>query len=140
MKRTIWFAAWLLVAVFGVAVSAFAQAGPVLAKVPFSFTVFDKTLTAGNYWVSATFDLIKIQDESRRVVAMASVNEVSERARNETRDAKGRLLFHCYEEQCFLSEIWFPARANGRRLFTSRAEANLAKEEKGTYFAVLWEK
>jgi hypothetical protein len=134
MKKSILVAAYLGVT-FGLAVSAFAQAGPVQAKIPFSFTIFDKTLSAGEYWVTATSQIIKIQDANRRVVAMALANELSDRAAGE----KGHLLFHCYQDRCFLSEVWFPAHETGRQLFTSRAEANLAKEKNGEYFAALWE-
>lgn len=121
---------------FGLAVLASAEAGPVKATIPFSFTVFHKTLPAGDYWITAASHLVKIRDANRNIVVMASANEVSGRAVGE----KGHILFHCYRDRCFLSEIWFPAAENGRQLFTSREEGNLAKEEKGKYFAVLWVK
>jgi hypothetical protein len=50
------------------------------------------------------------------------------------------IIFHCYNDRCFLSELWSPAQEKGRQLLTSRTEANLAKEERGKYFAVLGEK
>jgi hypothetical protein len=134
MKTCILSAACLAL-IFGLAVSVSAQADPVQAKIPFSFTVFGKTLSAGDYWISAAPHIIKIQDANLRVVAMASANEISNRAPGE----KGHLLFHCYQERCFLAEIWLGEYGNGRQLFTSKAETILAKEEKGKYFAVLWE-
>ncbi len=120
----------------GLTVSVYAQLGPVQAKIPFSFTVFGKTLSAGDYSISASSHMIKIRDANHRIVVMAAANEVSDAAADE----KGHILFHCYREQCFLSEIWFGAHENGRQLFTSREEAKLARQETGKYFAVLWEK
>jgi hypothetical protein len=134
MKKTILTVVCLGLA-FGLAVSAPAQAGPVQAKIPFSFTVFGKTLPAGDYWISATSHIIKIQDASLSVVALASANEILTPAPGE----KGHLLFHCYQERCFLAEIWFGAYGNARQLFTSREEATLARKQKGKYFAMLWE-
>jgi hypothetical protein len=135
MKKSIFTVARLAL-IFGLTVSASAQAGPVQAKIPFSFTVFGKTLSAGDYSISAASHIIKIRDANYRIVAMASANELSDRAAGE----KGHLLFHCYQDRCFLAEIWFGAHDNGLQLFTSREEAILAREQKGKYFAVLWQK
>ena len=121
---------------FGLAVSVCAQSGPVQAKIPFSFSVFGKTLPAGDYSISATSHMIEIRDANYRVVVMAAANEILDNAASK----KGHILFHCYRERCFLSEIWFGAHENGRQLFTSREEAKLARQETGKYFAVLWEK
>jgi hypothetical protein len=121
---------------FWLAISASAQAGPVEAKIPFSFTVFGKTLPAGDYWISAAPHLIKIQDANLRVVVMASDNEIL----GNTANNKGYLQFHCYQGRCFLAEIWFGGHENGRQLFTSKEEVILAREQKGEYFAVLWQK
>jgi hypothetical protein len=134
MKKIVLTAACLALA-FGLAISASAQAGPVEARIPFSFTVFGKTLSAGDYWISAAPHMITIRDAGHRIVAMASANEILGKA-----GGKGYMQFHCYQERCFLAEIWFGAYGNGRQLFTSKAEANLAREQKGTYFTLLWGK
>lgn len=118
----------------GLAVSASAQVGAVEVRIPFTFTAAGKNLPGGDYWVSASPHMVKIQDANRRVVVLALANEVSGRRANE----KGHITFRCYRDRCFLSELWFPTGENGRELFTSREEAALAKEDRGQYFAVLW--
>jgi hypothetical protein len=113
---------------------AYAQAGTLLlAKIPFNFTVMGKTLGAGDYTMTIVNpDQLKIQDSSSRVVALAMVKDSGRFG-----DEKGRIVFHCYGDRCFLAEICPPNRQHDRELFTSRTEAALAKKEPGKYFALL---
>lgn len=133
MKKHILLVACLSVT-FGLAVSASAQSGAVEVRIPFNFTAAGKNLPGGDYWVSASPHMVKIQDADRRVVVLALANEVSGRSAKE----KGHITFHCYRDRCFLSDLWFPAPENGRQLFTSREEASLAREGRGQYVALLW--
>jgi hypothetical protein len=79
---------------------------------------------------------VKLQDARGRMISLVLANDVAGRSAG----ANGEIIFHCYGEHCFLSEVWSPAQDYGRQLLTSRTEAELAKEEKGRYFAVLGEK
>ncbi len=135
MKRQNLISASLCLIVGLAMVSANAQAGGVKAKVPFSFAVSGKTFPAGHYTMIASSHQLKIEDAHGRIVAMALANDVSGRSAGEN----GRIIFHCYRDHCFLAEVWSPIQENGRELPTLRAEANLAKEETGKYFAVLGE-
>lgn len=112
---------------------AHAQANALAAKIPFPFTVLEKTLPAGEYLVITAPHQIKIVDADQRVVAIVLANEVSDRPSS----AQGQITFHCYGTRCFLSEVWPPVLGNGRRLLTSRGEASAAKEQTAQYFAVL---
>jgi len=136
MKKQTLIAASLCLVVGLAAVSANAQAGGVKAKVPFNFAVSGKTFPAGEYTMIASSHLVNIEDGDGRIVAKVLANEVSGRSAGEN----GRIIFHCYRDRCFLAEVWSPRQENGREFPTSRPEANLAKEEKGKYFAVLGEK
>jgi hypothetical protein len=123
--------------VIGLAVvPAHAQRGGVRAKVPFNFVVSGKTFPAGEYTMIAASHQVRIEDSEGRLIAMVLANDISGR----TAGANGRIIFHCYPDRCFLSELWSPAQENGRRLFTSRTEADSARHQRGTYFAVLGEK
>jgi hypothetical protein len=113
-----------------------AQTGGVQAKVPFNFEVLGKTYPAGAYTMIATLDQVRIEDATGRLIARMESNQISGRSAG----ANGQIIFHCYRDRCFLSELWSPTQENGRQLPTSRAEANLAKQERGTSFAVLGEK
>ena len=117
-------------------VRAHAQVGGVEAKVPFNFVVSGKTFAAGDYLMIPSSHQIKIEDAHRRVVAIVIANDVSGRSAGEN----GQIIFHCYRDRCFLSEVWSPAHEHGRQLLAPNAEAELSREEQGKYFAVLGEK
>lgn len=118
------------------AIPAGAQVGGVEAKVPFNFVVSGKTLAAGRYLMIPSSHLVKIEDAQRKIVALVSANHISGRSAGET----GQIIFHCYRDRCFLSEVWSPAVENGRQLPTPPVEAELSREEPRTYFALLGEK
>lgn len=117
-------------------IPAHAQRGGVRAQIPFSFAVSGKTFPAGKYTMIAASRQLKIEDENGRVVAVSLANEVSGRSVG----PNGEIIFHCYGYRCFLAEVWSPTEENGRQLPTPRMEADLHKEQRGTYFAVLGEK
>jgi len=114
-------------------IPTYAQRGGVQAQIPFSFVVAGKTFAAGKYTMIAASHQLKIEDENGRVVALSLANEVSGRSAG----PNGEIIFHCYGYRCFLAEVWSPTEENGRQLPTPRMEANLQKEQGGTYFAVL---
>jgi hypothetical protein len=136
MKNKTLIVASLCVAIGLTVVSAYAQAGGLQAKVPFNFTVLGKTFPAGEYTMIAASHQVRIEDGKGRLVAMVLANDISGRSARAT----GQIIFHCYSDRCFLSELRSPVQDNGRQLLVSRSEAHLAKEERGKYFAVLGEK
>ena len=115
------------------AATAFAQTGGVEANIPFDFTAAGKAFPAGQYTLIASSDQVTIEDAKGRPVAMMLANHTAERSAGAT----GQIIFHCYRYRCFLAELWSPAQMDGRQVLTSAAEANLAKEAKAKYFAVL---
>jgi hypothetical protein len=133
MKRqTLPFASLCLVVGLAVA-PARAQSGGVQAKIPFNFTVAGKTFPAGAYTMIVVSRQVNIRDADGRKIAMVLANEVS----GKSAGANGRIIFHCYSEHCFLSEVWSPTHENGLQLLAPRSEADLAKKENAEYFAVL---
>jgi hypothetical protein len=134
MKRQAVFVAGLYMMIGMVVAPVHAQTGGVRAEVPFNFVAAGKTLPAGAYTMVAGSDKVSVVSlAGGRTVVLALVNKVSGRSAG----ANGRIIFHCYRERCFLAEVWSPAEENGRQLLTSRAEAELAKEGEGRYFAIL---
>ncbi len=121
---------------FGLAVApAFAQSGGVRANVPFKFAVSGKILPAGEYTMTSNAHLVKIQDAHGKPVAIVLADYTSGGSGGQN----GQIIFHCYRNLCLLSEVWSPVKGDGRKLDTSRTEAELAKQETGKYFAVLGE-
>lgn len=105
----------------------------ITVKVPFSFLISDKTFPAGQYSVSSSRDRLTVQDSTGKAAFIGTANQVSGRHISET----GEVVFHCYDDRCFLSEFWTPTRENGNQLLPSRYEGELAKHRKGTEFALL---
>jgi hypothetical protein len=118
----------------GLAVApACAQSGGIQAKIPFNFAVAAKNFPAGAYTMIVGSHQVSIRDGDGRKIATVLANEITGRSAGST----GQIIFHCYSEHCFLSEVWSPAYENGRQLLTPRSERDLAKKESGRYFAVV---
>jgi hypothetical protein len=106
------------------------------AKIPFDFAVSGKTFPAGEYTMVAASHQVRIEDAKGRLIPMVLANNISGRSAA----ANGQIIFPCYRDRCFLSELWSPTQENGRQLLTSRTEAELAKEDREKYLAVVGEK
>jgi hypothetical protein len=112
---------------------AFGQAWGVKVKVPFKFVVANRTLPGGEYMLSSVHDEVFVQDSEGKRVAMVLTNPVGGRTVGKT----GEVVFECYADLCFLSQVWTPGRDTGRELLKSRVEREIAKRENGKYFALL---
>ena len=107
-------AATLLAAVAALSVPA-AQAGEVRAKIPFSFTVNQKTLPPGTYNVSnnsATLLVSGVHDG-----ALAITNALLG-----DRSTGAKLVFHRYGDQYFFAQAWTAADNIGMEAPQSKAE------------------
>ena len=135
MTKQILIVASLVLALGLAVVPVSAQAVGAQAKIPFNFVVLGKTLPAGEYTLLSAPHQLKIRDANQRLVATVLADEISGRSA----DAKSQIIFHCYSDRCFLAELHSPTEGNGRQLLMSRAEAALAREQTGKYFAVLGE-
>lgn len=105
----------------------------ITVKVPFNFLLANKTFPAGQYSVSSSGDHLTLQDSTGTPIFFGIANQVSGRRVGDT----GQIVFHCYEDRCFLSEFWTPTREHGNQLLPSRYEQELAKHQKGTEFTLL---
>jgi hypothetical protein len=93
--------ALLAIANLAMAGTALAQSNSVEAKVPFDFTVGDKVLPAGTYTIKpASASLILISTADHRTASFTLVSEDS----GSSPDG-GKLVFHRYGDQYFLSKI-----------------------------------
>ena len=118
-------AATLLAAVAALSVPA-AQAGEVRAKIPFSFTVNQKTLPPGTYNVSnnsATLLVSGVHDG-----ALAITNALLG-----DRSTGAKLVFHRYGDQYILREVWMGS-GNGRVLPVPRMEREIASRNASAEF------
>jgi hypothetical protein len=86
---------------FVLAGMSFAQSNGVQATVPFDFTVGNQLLPSGTYTIKQeSTSLIVIRSHDKPVTVMTHVNQDDDKSPN-----GGKLLFHRYGGQYFLSEI-----------------------------------
>lgn len=96
------------------------------AKVPFAFQVANTTMPAGEYQIGRALpsnkgvQQIRRADGSNATFVLTNPTESRNKA-----DAKSRLIFHCYGEECFLSEIW-TGNGAGMKLEVSRREKEVS--------------
>jgi hypothetical protein len=105
----------------------------VTVKVPFDFSISDRTFPAGQYSISSSHDRLTVRDSAGKPVFIGIANQISGRRVGRT----GMVVFHCYDARCFLSELWTPSREDGVQLLPSRREAAMARHKDATEFALL---
>jgi hypothetical protein len=118
-----------------VSAPVYAEPGGMKAKVPFEFVIGSQTLPAGEYRLIAVPHRVDIQDANGKKLVVVLATEISGGSAGE----HGKVIFHCYRDQCLLSEVWSPDYEHGQ-LVSSRSEEDLVKKESGKYVAVLGEK
>lgn len=98
-----------------------------VTTIPFSFIVGQKTLPAGEYTLEPnrkdSYNVWLIQRRDGRTSALFTTMSV----RSSETQEKGKLIFHKYGDQYFLSQIWTPGSHSGRELLMPRLERELGK-------------
>lgn len=94
---------------------------PILANIPFAFTVGNMTLPAGEYRVEKLRDsspalLIQRTDRGASMIVITSAVEVN------APQAQTKLIFNRHGKQYSLSQVWTAGNARGRELPNSRKE------------------
>ena len=98
-------------------------------NIPFDFTVTDKKLPAGKYTISraqqGNGDLVLqiSSQDGKESVSRLTIPVFTRDAANE-----GMLVFHQYEDEYFLYEIWPAGGTTGRALPKSRTERELEQK------------
>ena len=100
----------------------------VVAHIPFAFTVGEKALPAGEYRVAklptVTDSPMLIQRTDSSVSAIVGSNATEA---NKQQD-HSKLVFRCYGNRYFLSQIWVAGSSRGRELPRSAQEKELAMQ------------
>ena len=109
-----------------VAGSALAQTHAIGADVPFSFTVNQTTMPAGQYTISPLgngTNVLVIQSSDTQAIKLVNAN----RAASSKAADRTKLVFHCYEgDHCFLYQLWVGGMSRGQELPRSAAEREIA--------------
>jgi hypothetical protein len=133
MKKQMLLYAALCLSIGNAVIPAYGQTGSVKVKVPFSFILGDKAYPAGEYGFLAGKANVVVQNSDGTRIAMRMANHVTGRSPGKS----GQVIFECYIDQCFLSQIWTPGQDDGRQLLRSRREMWVATKHVGTYMALL---
>jgi hypothetical protein len=105
--------------------NSIAQSHGVRAAVPFDFTVGGKLLPAGTYTIKpSSGSVIVITNRDKPVSALTLVNPDSNKS-----PGRGKLLFHRYGDQYFLSEILCAGQDMSLALRTSKKEQQLQRQQ-----------
>jgi hypothetical protein len=97
-----------------------------LAKIPFAFQVNNKTMPAGEYQITRAFESSDAAQQIRRNDTGAGAFLPTMVLYHTGGNTKPKLVFHCYDQECFLSEVW---SGDGRawKLMESRREKEVSR-------------
>jgi|HubBroStandDraft_2_1064218.scaffolds.fasta_scaffold761315_2 hypothetical protein len=98
------------------------------AKVPFAFQAADTRMPAGEYQIRRASSSSKIVQQIQRTDSSASTFVLTYATAPRNNDAAAKLIFHCYSNECFLSEIW-SGNGEGLKLTESRREKHLSRSD-----------
>jgi hypothetical protein len=104
--------------------TAFAQKTAATVNIPFSFTVDDARMPAGEYIISST---------SERVVALQHVGgpeaktTMTNNGSSTKSDGRAKLVFHKYGNAYFLAAAWLPNSDHAREFYASVNEIQVAR-------------
>src|SRR5260370_15207506 len=107
--------------------TASAQTGSrIEASIPFDFAAGETKLKAGDYTVKRiSKDALQLRNAQTKTSVIVLAPLAIQQMRN---DAPERLVFNRYGSEYFLTQVWTNRTADGRGLFTSKAENRLAKQ------------
>ena len=106
------------------------------AKVPFAFQAGDTKMPAGEYQIRRTLSSSKAVQQVRRTDSSASTFVMTYPTDGKEKGAVPKLIFNCYSDECFLSEIW-SGHAQGLKLAESRREKELSRATTENELAVV---
>ena|SRR5262245_17122965 len=96
-------------------------------KIPFDFSVSDKTLPAGVYTVTrvnAEKIMLRLSSED----GGESINIITNPVQAKEYPKTGKLIFRRYGETYFLSQVWESDEIQGRQLLKSRTERSVERD------------
>jgi hypothetical protein len=117
---------------FGTVVTTPAQVGGIKVQVPFEFNIAKQTLPAGEYVIWSERDEVFLRITGGKTVAIVQSNRTVHDG-----GKTGRVLFHCYRNRCFLSQLWTPDPDQAREIPISKSELELARQGEMQQFALL---
>ena len=93
-------------------------------------------MPAGEYQIRRALPSNKAVQQIQRADSSASTFVLTNVTQNKERNAEPKLIFHCYGNECFLSEIW-NGNGGGLKLMVSRREKELSRSSAENELAVV---
>jgi len=106
---------------------------PIKANIPFDFVVGKTALPAGEYRVSRLSDLGVLSLVGDAGAAMVGSHAIQANASS----GSTKLIFHRYDDQYFLSQIWVEGENRGSELPKSNLEKELLAKARFSSVAVV---
>jgi len=106
------------------------------AKVPFAFQAGETMMPAGEYQIRRALPSNKAVQQIQRADSSASTFVLTNVTQNQEKNAAPKLIFHCYGNECFLSEIW-NGNGGGLKLMVPRHEKELSRSSAENELAVV---
>jgi hypothetical protein len=103
---------------------ALVPAHAVTVNIPFSFTVDDVRMPAGEYVISSPTESVVI---IRHVGGPETKATITNYGSSTNSDGRSKLVFHKYGNVYFLAAAWLPNSAHARKFFTLAREIQLAR-------------
>ena len=102
-----------------------------LVEIPFSFTVDNQTLPAGSYLVEqmSQSDVVWIHAPNASGIIRVTSGGTTGKA------GDPRLVFHCYDDNCFLSEAWLAYDGYAHTFAKTRLEKELTAAKRPAVIA-----
>jgi hypothetical protein len=134
MKTLRTIAAQLLMLVFVVG-STLGQTGfpGIKVTVPFRFVIGGRSFSAGEYSMYSSREKVWVQETSGRNVAVLFTGELDEKVP----ETGGKVIFDCYLDECFLSQVWIAGQKAARTCPKSKRQIQLARTGAGQEFVLL---
>jgi hypothetical protein len=106
------------------------------AKVPFAFQAGNTMMPAGEYQIQRALLEDNTLQQIRRTDSSASTFVRTNVVESRDKNADSKLIFHCYSNECFLSEIWVGS-GQELKLEQSRREKEVSRAKTENELAVV---
>ncbi len=106
------------------------------AKVPFAFQAGETMMPAGEYQIRRALPSSKAVQQIQRTDSSASTFVMTYPTDAREKNAVPKLIFNCYSDECFLSEVW-SGHGQGLKLTESRREKELSRATTENELAVV---
>lgn len=105
----------------------------VIVQVPFRFHAGQRAFAPGLYSLASEAGVLWLAEGNGLTKARMLANSL----RGTSSASTGQVVFHCYRQECFLFQVWFPERDEGVQMLTSPIETDFQKRRETSVYMTL---